>query len=352
MFKKPTPCHPSTNMNLSKRFICQGIIFIITTLFLVEGNLLAQHQSITGFGKETVVKNYPFDGIPLLQNFYFRFTDSDRHILVIEVNPGSPEADKITLGYFDDTRDDEYFYTIGHYAIPAPGVETAKIASTFGSEPRNACHRRVISKPGPDFTFILIGFSLRHSGEDHHIQRVSITEHERAEDESVVEICYNDIGLKNTVKIYEVEYAWVPNSFIHSTGESSGFVDDESGGDKRLINTHGRPLVIRGFDFYYGPCIHPEGHIGVGHHHLKEIGVLTPSPTTDAIAVYFSDRNQDDIFCWRVHWAMLNPMEIETSFNTFDRGHPPLDPDPTPGMDKHDHQTDESILTKPYFFGP
>lgn len=307
-------------MTYLKQSSCKRFFLFVIVIFISGSDLFAQHQSVSGFGTQFEVRNYSSNGVPLLQNFYFRYSSGDRHALVLETRPGLPAANQINLGYYDDSRNDDYFYKVAHYNIPDTGIQTETITSVF-----SGTDVRVVSRPGPDFTFVLIGFSFRYSGEDHHIGTVGIIEEDRNDGQSNIYISFNDRN-DDDVFLYDVEYAWVPDSFFLSTGEVGGVVSDNRGGDSASIpaGLGGTTIpVIRGFKFAFGGSCEGSGN---EDHHIREIGVLTASTTSGDLEAYYSDVNYDDTFCWEVEWALLNRIRaIADSTNqiVFDPGSPP-----------------------------
>lgn len=277
-------------------------VFLATFVlcFLFYGTFYAQPQSLSGFGNEIEVKNYSGDKPRLLQSFYFRFSSKDRHIQAIGQEPGFPTQDEIAFYFYDDTRNDEYYYYLAHEKFNVSGIQTGKIISVAkGSETRS------INKPGNNFTFVLISFSFYFFGNDHHIDEIGVLENDGR-----LTAYYND---KNNDDLFrwEVEYAWVPNNAVLQTGRESG--TRARGADSR--NTFGNTVegtrVIRGFKFNFEPYF-----TSGKDHHIKEIGVLLKSLSGN-LEVYYSDKNGDDGFDWDVDWAILRP-NINTVPPVFD----------------------------------
>ncbi len=109
---------------LVRQFFWHAVILL--SFVTVTGNLSAQQQKVEGFGKGGVEIDYPFNGVPLLQDFYFRFTSSDHHIQNIFVDPFLI-SNKIFLAYADNNNDDEFFYKAAHQIIPGTGVQINEV---------------------------------------------------------------------------------------------------------------------------------------------------------------------------------------------------------------------------------
>lgn len=253
---------------------------------------------VEGFGTGITQRNYPSVGTPLLQMFYLRFTNADRHIDSIGVEVDVPDENRLTIEYFDESRNDEYFYRVQHLPLSSSRVQAHKITGVDKGNPNN--HNQVVvdlQKPDGQFTFVLSGFTFYFRGSDQHIDQIAIRELN-----GDLVLSFNDQDNKETF-LWRAEYAWVPNDLIASTRIEQGV--RARGGVRRSIPT-GLP-VIQGFALDFRPYF-----TGGEDHHLKEIGVLTRWPSNDFLEVYYADQNGDDGFDWEVRLAYLaNPNPLD-----------------------------------------
>lgn len=241
---------------------------------------------IEGFGKQLVQRNYPYSGAPLLRSFYLRFTSSDRHIDGIVVEPGTPSPDKITIGYYDESRNDEFFYKTFHHSLVGQGITTDSIESVA-----NGRETVSLNKPAGDAVFVLTGFALYFRGNDHHVDEIGILE-----EDGKLTVSYNDKNDDDTF-LWRAHYAWIPRQMLTQIGSESR--TRARGGERRAM-PQGIP-VIRGFRVDFQPYF-----TSGNDHHLREVGVLTGYPIDGFMEVYYSDKNADDGFDWEVRWAILS----------------------------------------------
>lgn len=241
---------------------------------------------VEGFGTEITQRTYPSVGTPLLQTFYLRFTDSDRHIDAIGVEVEVPDDNRLTIEYYDESRNDRYYYRVQHLPISDNRIQANKVTSI-------AKAREVfdLQKPPGSFTFVLSGFTFYFRGSDQHVDQVQILERSGR-----LYVAFNDDDDKETF-LWRAEYAWLPDDLIAGTRIEEGV--RARGGARRAI-PRGMPL-IQGFAFDFRPYF-----TGGEDHHLQEIGVLTRWPSNDFLEVYYADKNGDDGFDWQVRLAYLD----------------------------------------------
>jgi hypothetical protein len=245
-------------------------------------DLVGDLTVVEGFDDGGAVSpDFSHTGVPLLDSFFFQFTNDDHHLTAISITPDRPQG-KIFLQFQDKNGDDDYFYKVIHRIVNDSRVQQFSTSSDICSE--NVCTVE-LPKPAGDFIFVLIGFSLRFTGDDHHVKVVDI--HERRGSLSVT---FRD---KQTapppIFLWDVQYAYVPRDLFVELGRSDGRGD--RGGAGRDISAG--PSVICGFSFRFVD----------DDHHLRDIGVTTPD--NGRVEVFYEDHNSDDAFNWSVDWGIL-----------------------------------------------
>jgi len=264
---------------------------------------------LDGTGKGSITRDYAIDGLPLLKSFRFSWS-SDHHIGSIRVKPGSPVADPspesmapglddINLIFKDDSSSNEYKFHVEHANLLGASVERRKAFDFCKGE----CVQQLI-RPEGETEFVIIGFSFWFTGNrDHHIDRIGILENN-----VTVSVVYADKNADDTYK-WELEYAYVPTSFIAAKGQVGGLEStaDNPGSDSKgfgvgASNAH-LPSVIRGFMFDFDKS--------GADRHLRRIGVITYS--TGALA-FFADQGyskSSDKFNWTLRWGLLrSPRQV------------------------------------------
>ncbi len=241
---------------------------------------------------------YPVSGVPLLDSFYFRFTDHERHVQAITVEPASPVHDpcaecspvpagQIFLTFQDEDRDDEYFFRVSH--VELPGSVQRHRTSDYCQE---TCKQLLDSHPR-DSVFVITGFSFFFPGADHHLKRVGLWEQN-----GVLEVHFADENHDNLFR-YELEYVYLPASMVTARGNISGV--EARGAASVPLNLGPAatgPTVLRGFDLIF----RPELDWGLTYdQEIREIGVRTPG---NRVEVYFANDDRDR-FDWGVDWAVL-----------------------------------------------
>jgi len=261
-------------------------IFAITVLVLfVNQYVMSQQIQIEGFATNTTEENYNNSGVPLLQDFYFRFNSGDRHIQSIAVVPNDP-SDKISLEYFDESHNDEFYYKITHRNLTMlSGVITdSKVFFLNGKE------SQVLNKPGENYELVLMGFKIYYHGDDHHIDEFGVFEEEIG-GQQLLTIAFNDKN-NDDLAVGIVYYAWLPSSYILDKGVTSQ--SNVKGASSQVIPQGIR--LIKGFKLNFNN----------DDHHINEVGVLTTTSLDGNLNVFYSDRNRDDNFSYTVNWAILS----------------------------------------------
>lgn len=266
------------------------------------GRLLLDLSALPLLAAGTVIKegftrgvnasiDYPHTGVPLLDSFYLLFTRGtsttppiDHQIHQIMVMPDHPESQKLTVGYHDLGKDDDYYYKIAHHTVADRRIIRAG-AAQVGCVGR---YTTPIQRP-PGSIFVLRGFQVWFHGREHEIDEFGIVE-----DAGNLTVFYNDRNDDDTFN-FAVDYAWLPADLVVQRGEVQG--NATTGADQVIT---GGPSVISGFQFNFRPG--SWWNPGAGDHNLRDVGVLTPD---GHVRVFYADRNGDDRFDWRVRWTIL-----------------------------------------------
>ena len=268
-----------------------------------------------GFARGFTSVNYPGNGVPFLNSFYFRFEKSgssspiDNHINTIRVLPGgqsvdlSPNADlspsqvapgTIELAYADKDSggsNDRYFFKVAHHNLPFANARRFQFRDLGCT---GKCEQVLPRPPGPivagvQEVFVLCGFKVFYTGgRDHHLDGLSVFE-----DNGKLTVEFND---KNDDDVfgYLVDYALVRQIGVNiQLGEESGTAT----GATRVPIAQG-DKVIRGFRF----------DLRSSDHEVREIGIL---PSNNQLEVYYTDAAGNDRFDWFVRWATISPQVLE-----------------------------------------
>lgn len=256
---------------------------LLLFMFFCSANA-AEFVGVQGFSKDALEeRDYQVDGTPLLDSFYFNFTDTDHHIQAILVKPESPIPDRIELLYKDKSYNREYFYNVSHFDHLDSDIRSDKIFDFCVG----FCIRS-LQKPFGNYVFVIKGFSFFFRGTDHHIDEIEIIEND-----GNVKVSFNDNKKHDNQFQFELEYAYVPRHLIQRMGSEGR--TNVRGADS--INISSGDSVIRGFKMNFRSK----------DHHIKDIGVMT---RPGKVEVFYGDRKQDDRFDWTVRWATLGtPVE-------------------------------------------
>lgn len=277
----------------------------------LAAHLSAAHAAeIEGYSRGGgVFRSYAVNGVPLLDSFYFRFTDHERHVQAIQVEPASPVHNpcaecspvppgQIFLTFQDEDRDDEYFYKVSHVDLPA-GVQRHR-TSDYCLE---TC-KQLLDSHERGSVFVITGFAFFFPGADHHLKRVGLWEQN-----GVLEVHFTDENRDNLFR-YELEYVYLPAAMVAAHGNVSGV--EARGGASATLNlgpVATGPTVLCGFDLVF----RPELDLGLTYdQEIQEIGVRTPG---NKVEVYFANDDLDR-FDWGVDWAVLARVPV------FDPGSP------------------------------
>ena len=221
-------------------------------------------------------------GKPLLQSFYFRYTEAtDHHFSAMGVVPNSPEINDVTFGYVDEHDNHEYFYHITLAPYFGDIIDRSQTEFCDGG----SCTRLLLDAP-PDrdnYVFVIRGFEIGYRIDDHHIDQLKIEERD-----GFVTVALNDDNNDDSFS-FELHYAYIPKSRV-VIAEQSGTAQGAQG-----VAIPSGTAVIRGFNF----------DLHSGDHHTKDIGVVMDG--NGQLEVYYGDKDQDDWFDWHVEYAILIP---------------------------------------------
>lgn len=229
--------------------------------------------------------NFSHSGVPLLDSFYFRYTDTDHHLAQILIHPDA-QPGTMQLGFHDKNRDDDYFFRVMHRVIDDASVVRVDRSLDLCT---GTCVRD-IERPSGDVVFVLVGFQLAFTGgRDHHINVMQISERNGR-----LIVRFADKNFDDNF-VWKVQYAYVPRRLFAAVDMSEGV--RERGGARRSIPSG--PSVIRGFRFDFEPYF-----TNGGDHHIQDVGVMTHDD--GRLEVFYGDKNRDDGFDWEVKWGVLS----------------------------------------------
>jgi hypothetical protein len=282
-----------------------GAVYSIALAFAGGSLSTASAAEVTGYARGGgTFQPYEITGVPLLDSFYFRYTGGERHVQAIAVEPASPipnpnpqdpdaPAGEIFLTLQDYGRDDEYFYSVSHAAVPEGVFRHRTFASC-----RKTCSEW-LNPPSRDSVFVITGFSFTFPGTDHHLKRVGLWE-----ENGVLVVHFEDDNGDDLFR-YDLEYVYLPPSMIPIRGHVSGVeARGAASAEIDLGPLATGPTVLRGFDL----VVRPELQIGiVEDQEIKEIGVRTPG---NRIEVYYSNADADHRFDWGVDWGALTRLPV------------------------------------------
>jgi hypothetical protein len=259
-----------------------GVMLAAATL----GGGTARAEEVSGFGSGTLTPSFNQVGTPLLDQFYFRFTNNDHHFGQMSAYPLS--GGKIQIAFQDDSSDFEYFYRVGYQRVSAGGI----VRGSFSDACLHSCPHEV-ARPDGDYVFVLTGFRFYyHGGRDRHFDELGVLENN-----GIVKTYLNDRAQDNDdTYITYISYAWVPRARFSTVRSISDEVYGEGG--VRHEDLPGNK-VIRGFRV--NDHLEPNSD---SDRHIRELGIMTNS---DNIEIYNSDNSPgDDDWEYVVRYAALN----------------------------------------------
>jgi hypothetical protein len=253
--------------------LCGSVLQTTSTAQNLQGNV-----SGGGFVRRTI----PLSGEPILQSYYFRFTNGDHHFKAVAVEPRLPTITQATIGFSDRNSDDPYFYNVTfarYFGSIVRGSTTEFARGGHITFPVNAPADRA------NFVFVIRGFYIQYRGDDHHIEELGIRENNGR-----VTVALNDDNNDDPFQI-DLQYAYLPRAAFSEVNGKSGV---NAKAAQRTSISRGVGL-IRGFHFNFTN----------GDHHIKELGVMLNG--AGRLEVYYGDDNGDDPFNWDVAYGILKP---------------------------------------------
>jgi hypothetical protein len=212
-----------------------------------------------------------------------------------ELNPSDIPDGRLEVSLWDDDPEDETFsYEVSHSLLDAPGVRRFQFRDV-------GCVNHCVQKlPIPSFgtgprsffppIIALVGFKLYFiGGEEHELRQIGIW----FRDNDLHVVMRDDDG--GDTFGYLVDFLVIPTGpFVNI---SSGVQKGKARG-KETFSIPGPPntdFLLTGWNFNF---------IG-DDHDIKHLGVVR---SNDDVTVYFSDKDADDRFIWRVEWAHFGPL--------------------------------------------
>jgi hypothetical protein len=225
---------------------------------------------------------YNAAGVPLLDSFYFRYTDTDHHLTSLAA---LPQADgKIMLALADQDNGDPYYYSVEHKRRAESGIITGSFVDFCTSHCVHPLTPPTPPHAGISYVFALRGFRFYFRDGDHHIDQIAIVREPNG-----VHTYFNDKDDNDSYVVY-VDYAWLPSSMVEATGSLTGTVN---GVGVRHSLTAANRAVITGFKVDYVET----------DREIYDFGILT---RTSDVEVYYGDSSgSGDDFAYQVNYAIL-----------------------------------------------
>lgn len=278
----------AVDYNVKENVMSHGSRWIASALITLAAgtHFPAAAENLQGHAKAFTTRQIGLtqNGAPLLQSFYFKYTREDHHFSAIEIVPGKPATNQVSIGYTDDQRRHEYFYNITF----APYFGEIFRRSDGREHCIGQCTYPLQAPPDrQNYVFVLRGFYIYYLGDDHHIEQIKIEENN-----GLVTVALNDDDDDDRFRV-DLHYAYIPRSrFLIPDGEWSGTSKGSHG-----MAIPGGTAVIRGFDFdIKGSRI---------DRHIRDIGVVLSK--VGRLEVYFGDKEPTEQFDWKVQYAILRP---------------------------------------------
>jgi len=240
----------------------------------------AETVDVSGVGHGTVLPSFGGSGTPLLDQFEYRYSNSDHHLKTVASRPG---AGFIEIAFADSNGDDEYSFRHIYQRVSF-GVSTGSMHNQCGG---GAC-TRTISRPPGDVVFVITGFKFDFGG-DHHIDSIGIVE-----SNGQLTTWFDDQNNDDDYTV-DVDFAWVPRSRLGTLGEVRPPAPVHASGTSTVSTVSGNK-IIRGFRVNKAASGQDD--------HIKSFGIRTNSTS---INVLYGDQNPADSPDWtyRVQFAVL-----------------------------------------------
>jgi hypothetical protein len=264
-----------------RTLIATSLSVMLAAATMGGGTARAAEEEVSGFGFGSLTRTFNQVGTPLLDQFYFRFTNHDHHFGHVSAYP--QPGGTILVAFQDRNSDDEYFYRVAHQRVSAGGI----ILGSFTDACLTRCVRAV-ARPAGDYVFVLTGFRFYYiGGRDRHFDELGVLE-----DNGNVTTYLNDAAQDNDdTFITHISYAWVPRARVSAVRSISDTVEGEGG-----VRRSGLPgtKVIRGFRVN---SLNADRHV-------RELGIMTNS---DNIEIYDGDDTPgNDRWEYVVRYAALS----------------------------------------------
>lgn len=242
------------------------------------GILVTDHFS--GKARTSVTHTLGTPGVPLLQSFFYKYSNQDQHLETVGSLPGN--GNSLVITYTDDGNNHEFSYDVAYHRVSETGIVLGSVHDVCDG---GVCEK-ALAPPVGDFVFVITGFRLSFNNGDHHIDKIEV-----AERGGVLFTGFDDRN-NDDPYTFDVKFAWVPRSRFSTEGTITRIVDGTAV-DRRTDVPAGQKVITE-FGINYSE----------GDHHARTFGVET---NTDAITVSFGDKNPADSGSWgyRVQFAVL-----------------------------------------------
>ena len=251
------------------------------------------HARLIGLGTLTSAPDTPLTPLAGLSAFHIGYQGGDhmfrRSQLLLE--------GALVRAAFTDRNDDDY-WAIDATWINFTGGQSGSVSGRGGG--RQPLHLAIPAGP-PNSTFVLRGFSFeRDPGTDANLKQMAIGL-EPSGDSIEVMLSDNEgadfrlgqrgarnLGRDGRQYDVTVQYAWIPNSLVASSGIVTGSV-----GNREAASIPAGAALISGFSFQFLN----------GDHHIWKIDV----DTANGGMGQFQDNNTDDPMHWQINYVSLKP---------------------------------------------
>jgi len=241
--------------------LAAAMLTVATTPASADQFGILELEEVSGHGHDTQLVSFNGPGTPLLDEFFYRYTDSDHHLRYLA---SLPQPGELEVDFSDNNGDDEYDFRIAYQRVSPTGISQGSIHNECDG---GACSR-TISRPDRDVVFVITGFRFSFDSDDHHIDSIGIIE-----GDGLLTTWFDDRNDDDDYTV-DVSYAWVPRSRFSAVGQISGTAHGELA--RHAVEARGEK-VIRGFrvdNVESGES---------GDNHIKTFGVVTNSTYIDVL---------------------------------------------------------------------
>jgi hypothetical protein len=302
---------------------------------------------------EAIVPNAGLgNGLPVLNGFRFRFTESDHELRGIGVMPGTNSA--VTLSFFDKNGDDPFDAEAAFTNLSGDGLARGSVIAAGEGQFDIPLPTNVTLRP-PNSRLVLVGFNFWRVDDDHHVRMIGvwlqdarnvarvmlgddsskITDYNRRVGAPLGEaaIANADPAARGSGAVYptvaaaeaairamkakkvgdpygvQIQYGYIPTTIVQGpdgyyTGNGRSVPQEDP--SRRFPNR----AALVGFDFLFDNK----------DHHVKDIGVMPSLVNYDLTEqsevrkkapyreyVAFQDKNRDDPIKWAVKFVNFTP---------------------------------------------